>query len=848
MMEISSTLSVESEFIGSENRLLKRFFNKLIFSLVVIDLLLGMAHLFWPEYSWGQNRSSYFNFGNSLTLASWFVSIQLLATAVLFFVAYQKNRRNFSERFSILLWLSGSGLLFVLSFAEITKIFNRLKLFGFPHPDLYEQVIISFFQIVFLIIFGWFILNSLRTKPSYKKFSTYWLILWCISIAVNSFGGMTLIANNNILFTFISGLTFLLGCTFLFASAGAYVFLQEEVSESNPTVLEICKTNPFPAELPSTWRFIGIGGMTFTIIFIQILLFRVLSIYTDYLTASSIISIALVGISIGGLVGWRFAKNYPMQLVLFASILLPLTIILTLAVVVKLTIIPLLTASLLMFPFIFASAVITVLLIRTKSHLVYAVDLIGAAVGAMMISPALNYFREESAIILLSMLTLTIAGCFVYYLPPCILRNKLYTTIGIGAVILFTIGISNTDHDWLNIVRTKLESKYPEAEFLYSQSSFVGRYDVVYTHPGASTYKTFDNGRTIDNIRNNPVEEYIIDPRLPYTYMNNPKILIIGLSGDGITKTAKAVSNDITGIEINPAIVDLQKNELAELSNNSYEDIDVYVMDGKSFVAQSEDKYDMITLMNAHSVRGSIKGKSASPEYLHTVEAFEDYLNHLSDKGLVNIEEPVHIPEQEPAVWKLIATMKQALLNRGIDNPADHFFVFQWRTKQNNYIQILMKKTPFTAKDIVNLRVWLDEVDRIKELESTAGRRLGPIRAVTTILYSPNEDYQTNYARILNDQVDENFLQSKNLNLITDDRPFLFGVDPDYGEVKLTYVNTFLISLLIFPFLLSFLLKHRTKLRSSFPFALIVMLTGMGYLLIEVVLIQRYQLFLGSPI
>ena len=146
MMEISSTLSVESEFIGSENRLLKRFFNKLIYSLVVIDLLLGMAHLFWPEYSWGQNRSSYFNFGNSLTLASWFVSIQLLATAVLFFVAYQKNRRNFSERFSILLWLSGSGLLFVLSFTEITKIFNRLKLFGFPHPDLYEQIIISFFQ------------------------------------------------------------------------------------------------------------------------------------------------------------------------------------------------------------------------------------------------------------------------------------------------------------------------------------------------------------------------------------------------------------------------------------------------------------------------------------------------------------------------------------------------------------------------------------------------------------------------------------------------------------------------------------------------------------------------------
>lgn len=39
-----------------------------------------------------------------------------------------------------------------------------------------------------------------------------------------------------------------------------------------------------------------------------------------------------------------------------------------------------------------------------------------------------------------------------------------------------------------------------------------------------------------------------------------------------------------------------------------------------------------------------------------------------------------------------------------------------------------------------------------------------------------------------------------------------------------------------------------TLLISALPYVFVVALTGMGYLLIEVVLIQRHEIFLGSPV
>ena len=331
--------------------------------------------------------------------------------------------------------------------------------------------------------------------------------------------------------------------------------------------------------------------------------------------------------------------------------------------------------------------------------------------------------------------------------------------------------------------------------------------------------------------------------------MEDPVILILGVSGDGISKTAKAIGSKVYGVEINPAIVSLQTNELVPYNANSYSGIDVQVIDGRTYLNQDRRRYDIITLMNAHSARGHASGSTPSPEYLHTVEAMESYLDHLTDRGVVVVEEPVGAPRREPPIWKLLATMRQALLDRGATHPERHFFVFQWKTRRNNYIQIVMKKTPLEPSEVASLKRWTEETQDIAEIERRRGvRNLGPISTRITLLHSPDEPSTTNYSRILAGEASEGFLRARNLRPTTDERPFHYDVDPARPELKLAFGRTLGLAVLILPFLAAFLAGQGRELRLGFPYVLIAAMTGLGYLLIEVVLMQRYHIFLGSPV
>jgi len=826
-------------------------FKRSCYLLLVFEVLLGIAHLLWPEYRWGQGRSSYFNFNNSLTMASWLASIQLFASAILALIGFHRDKRLEKLTFSTgCFWLLTVFAGLMLSFIEITKLPSRFQLWGFVHPDIYVQGVITSLSIITLIVCGGLLLNKLKSTVLTDMPCLAWLSCWSMVLI------LTFITNVTSLFpqswmpfvSLISGLGYLFGCTLLMLSLGSYVLRPVDNSLTNTNDDDNMKDGAFFNGATRVWTYICVGGMTFSIVFLQILLFRLLTIFGDYLTATSVISIALLGITVGGLIAYCTAHRTPLMTVLCASISLPFAILLAFATTVKLMGSPFIASLLLMLPFICAGTVICIALAHAKSYFVYFIDLIGAAIGALVIGSSLTYFREESSFLFLAALTLVFAMCFAFHVRSP--RKRMgYLMLTLTGVIGFgALAWMNLDSDWLNVVREKIKLQRPSASVLFSRSSFMGRYDVIRRTPHHKSLATFDNGRIIDNIRKRPVELYKIDPRIPHTLMKDPVILILGLSGDGVSKTSRSLGKKVYGVEINPAIVKLQQNELLKFNENSYKDIDVSVMDARSYIEQSNKKYDMITLMNAHQARGRMAGRAPSPEYLNTLEAVTSYLHHLTDRGVLIVEEPVSVPRREPPVWKFVNTMRQALINIGHKHPAKHFFIFQWKTKRNNYIQILMKKTPFTPDDIVNLRQWLDDVDNIKKIEAQMGRIMGPINSKTTILYSPDESYSTNYSRLVRGEASNAFKNARNLRVTTDDRPFHFDVNPKHPEIKKAYSRTLLLALLLLPFILFFFRRNYNKLHDTIPFTFIVALTGLGYLLIEVVLIERYEILLGSPV
>ena len=807
-----------------------------------------MAHLVWPEYRWGQSRSSYFNFGNSLTLASWLACVQLAAVGILALVGFHRDGQKDKTPRGRWIWLGGALVALTLSFAEMTRIHDRLRLLGYPRLDPYELLIYFSLYSGLLGLLGWFLLHRLQQVPEFYRYGVGWLIAWGTQLLFSLLTQLRWWPEGwELGVSLATGLAYLFGCTFLLLALAGCVLRSRKTDETEATPPEQ-EDESYPQGLGRIWIYVGVAGMTFTIIFLQIMLLRMMTIFGDYLTAQSVISIALLGISAGGLIGSFASDRAPLRAMIGASLFLPVSVLVAFGASVSLMDTPLTASILLMLPFVAASTVITVALCRARSHLIYFIDLLGGALGALFVSTAFAYFREESGLLFLSAFTFLLAGCFIIIYPGRGARRWLGVLAVMGCSSLLILGIMNLEKDWLNIVRTKVQKRYPRANVMFSRSTFVGRYDVIRRRPTNSSMSAYENGRITDTLRKRTAEYYQIDPRVPHTLMDDPRILILGLSGDGISKTAKTLGSEVVGVEINPAIVDLQTTELVPFNGNSYEGLDVVIMDGRSLVEQSDQSYDMITLMNAHLARGRTAGRSPSPEYLDTREAIQSYLRLLTDRGVLNVEEPVSRPRREPPVWKLVGTMRQALLDQGSSQPERHFFIFQWKTSSNNYIQILMKKTPFSDEDIVNLKRWLDDVDNIRAIEAAQGKRMGPIRCKTTILHVPGEPYNTNYSRILRGEVDESFLAARNLVVTTDDRPFHFDVDPAHPELKEAYRRTLLMLLVLSPLFLFMLRRYRGELGNALPYLLAVSLTGIGYFLIEVVLIQRYEIFLGSPV
>ncbi|MGQ9546703.1 MAG: hypothetical protein ACUVTR_06065 [Dehalococcoidia bacterium] len=626
------------------------------------------------------------------------------------------------------------------------------------------------------------------------------------------------------------------------------------MNTSNPAELR-SSAQPVEARLSDgrnrLWILLGVGGVSFAVIFLEIIFYQLLSIFTNYVTANSTISIALLGGGIGGLIGYLTVRRSPFPAMITASFMLPVSILAVLAYMFTPMDNILVICLLMMAPFVCAGVVISMALVRFDSHITYFVTLIGSGLAALLVNMSLGSFREENSLIFVAALTSLAVCCFIVAYGVSQARRWLTALAILGVLGILAGGILNTAYDWFNIVRTKLTRDNQQAELLFSRSSYVGRYDVLRSSPHSTMLESYENGHRSDTIRNLPEDNYQIDPRLPNCLIENPDILIIGLAGDGITKTAKFLSDKVYGVEINPAIVSLQTNELAEWNANSYEGIDVSIMDGRSYVEQSGLQFDMITLENTHFNRGwgtAGKGREPTPEYLYTSQALHSYLDRLTSDGVVVVEEPVFTSSREVPVWKLLFTMRHVLLERGYPHPEQHFFVFQWTTETANFIQILMKKAPFTEQEVSRLLKWLDDVDNLRTIEQITGSPVGPIHAKTTIFHHPYQASSTTVSQILRGEVDKEFLREHNIQVITDDRPFMFDVDPSHSNLKQAYSYVLYLVLPLVPLLIWFLGRRRGALLGLLPHVLTVVLTGLGYLLIEIVLIQRYELFLGSPV
>ncbi len=177
-------------------------------------------------------------------------------------------------------------------------------------------------------------------------------------------------------------------------------------------------------------------------------------------------------------------------------------------------------------------------------------------------------------------------------------------------------------------------------------------------------------------------------------------VLIIGSAGGQETKAALAYgAASVDAVEMVGTVVELGTGPYSKAIGGIFHDprVRVHVGEGRSFLAASHERYDIIQMFSNYTSSSISNGSGAiDPVYLLTVEAFEEYFRHLTPDGILQIN---HV-----AYPRMITTAALAWRRLGRSDFRRHVVVFE-RPDHVDYLPTLMiKAEPWTAAEVADLQ------------------------------------------------------------------------------------------------------------------------------------------------
>jgi len=613
--------------------------------------------------------------------------------------------------------------------------------------------------------------------------------------------------------------------------------------------------------------------VSFCILFLELVYPKILQFVQlkgfEYL----ILAISMLGIGFGGL--YSFLTKKKIETIPIFSIFLGFSIILSFFIVI---LIPnfYLSIFMLSIPFFFFSVIVSITFVHFPSNIVYAISLLGSGMGIIGVFYLFRPLGGENCILLMCMISfLGGLGSAYFY------RKDSYLSISCLTLLLcltFVFSL-NIRLDFLNLIKV-MSMRHPkildtpirigsdvikrgEGELLASKWDLISRVDVIRERHnfwrsamGESFIKRSANAKIQDTFRDImapdeninlyysnvlftfvPPKPNMIYKMPPYTLLKAPKVLIIGPGGGIDIAWAKYnYASRIVGVEINPSTVRLMENELKDFSKNIYSYAEIETMDGRTYVYLSKEKFDLINLMFAELYIPFPHSNVYIENYLYTVEAFEGYLNHLTDNGFLFINKWIGGGRTPSELLRITAIAMEALDRLKVSSPERHITVWGYFMKgQANWGGgILIKKSPFTT----------GEIDAIKF----------SIKKPFELIYVPGtKNYSNSFSTLILSDNRETFYQSfphLDYTPSTDDKPFLYIFDKEHKLQKVCFLIIATISsvAVLLPLGLIAIINRKSRNYKFLIICLFFSFLAIAYMLLEIVMIQKFNIFLGSPI
>ncbi len=623
----------------------------------------------------------------------------------------------------------------------------------------------------------------------------------------------------------------------------------------------------------------GIFLLSVSLLTFELTLIRVYSATLFYHFAFMAISVAMLGLSVAALTVHKRPQNflaedlpkwgsfwsacYALSLIVILEITFRIPVNAYLApdaIADKLSIIYILSAI----PFYFAGLVFSGLFASHTKIIgrLYAWDLIGAGLGAILIIPLLNWSGGEAGPFIIAASGFGAAAIFG-------IKHRRNLFLGLAGLALM-FALTNHSFGWLKVKYSK-GALLENLDIKYNRWNSISRIMAIPFRPGTDAAYTWcpspkyplpvmpHLSLMIDDGAATPVLPFNGTNLEPISYLRNDltslshrlhgdgNTMVIGCGGGRDVLTGLLFDADhIDAVDINPLIFDAMNGKLADFNGHVYSHpkVSAITSEGRAYARRNPGKYDLLQVAMIDTWAATTAGAySLSENSLYTVEAFEDYIRALKPGGMISFTRFHFEPPRQ--TLKIVSLYLEAAKQMGITEPDKCILVAYYESLAT----IILKAEPFTAAEITQFKSDVSDLGFY-------------------IVYTPTDRVNSYFRTLIESKNRDGFYKQFPFDVRpnTDERPFFFNnlKMKDFLQVfeikegqrfnyYATYTLLVLLGLSMVAVLIVLILPQIFWGEKLLQFpgrgALLLYFVGLGlaYIMIETALLQRFVLLLENP-
>jgi len=522
-------------------------------------------------------------------------------------------------------------------------------------------------------------------------------------------------------------------------------------------------------------------------------------------------------------------------------------------------------------PFFTGALAIGLIFIKRVEHIgkFYFANLLGSGAGGILALGMISSLMPATLSALAGMLPV-VAGLFI--------TTSRFSITRIYAILsLFILVFLFLYPPKLSLSQFKSLSKtlnLPDSEIMWKKTSHHGLMQLVsapalrfapgislaYTEPIPVVRGVFNNGNWFGPLLfGNQLDTLMLmrytTNNLPYVISSPRKVLILNArTGLEIDHALKNGSKEVVGIEPHTLIPPLLKHFQVKWFEDNR--VNFVTSEPRSYLRRDTSSYDLIVIPTLNSFGGNSGLNALEQQYVLTTENIKDLWNKLTDKGAISITVWMDYPARY--ALKVLSSFSESLRQMGIRDVEKHVIAIRnWGT-----ITFLIQRTPINFQEKQRIVDFCDEM--MFDPLLLPGYNLKD-REVYNLIQ--DKSLKDNLQKILSGDYTQFVSEYDfNVNPTSDDRPYFYQflklqsiarLSATFGNQLVPYfelgylivILTFFQIILAGLFLIILpLFKIGWKGDNKAKVLLYFGALGLGFMFVEMVLIQQFTLYLGHPI